>query len=152
METWPKAPSDIDRSELCFGCGQNNPIGLKLDFKRHGQSARAEFTPTEFHQGWTGIVHGGILSSLLDEAMAYAALFEGMHCITAKLETRIKRPARVGEPLLITSSVTRKTRKLIKTRATITLEDGTLVAEGTSSQFIIKAKPVKSQAKEEKEN
>jgi acyl-coenzyme A thioesterase PaaI-like protein len=144
METWPKAPIDVDRNELCFGCGKKNPIGLKLDFEWDGKTARTQFTPTEFYQGWTGIVHGGILNSILDEAMAYAAIFEGLHCITARMETRIKRPARVGEALLITSSVTKKSRKIINTKASITLEDGTLVAEGTSSQFIIKAEPEKS--------
>ena len=143
METWPKAPVNIDRNELCFGCGKDNPIGLKLDFKWEGKTARAEFTPTEFYQGWAGIVHGGIISSLLDEAMAYAAIFEGMHCITAKIETRIKRPARVNEPLIITSSVTKKSRKLIETKASITLKDGTQVAEGTSSQFVVKSEPRK---------
>ena len=144
METWPKAPIDVDRNELCFGCGKKNPIGLKLDFEWDGKTARTEFTPTELYQGWAGIVHGGILNSILDEAMAYAALFEGVHCITARMETRIRRPARVGEALLITSSVTGKSRKLIETKASITLEDGTPVAEGTSSQFIIKTEPEKS--------
>jgi len=141
METWPKAPIDVERNELCFGCGKKNPIGLKLDFKWDGKIARTRFTPTEFYQGWAGMVHGGILNSILDEAMAYAAIFEGASCITARMETRIRRPARVGEELLVTSSVTRKSRKLINTKANITLENGTLVAEGTSSQFIIKAEP-----------
>ena len=147
METWPKTPVDIDLNELCFGCGKNNPIGLKLDFKREGKTARAEFTPTEFYQGWAEIVHGGIICSLLDEAMAYAAMFEGMHCITAKMETRIKRPARVGELLIITSSVTKRSRKLIETKASITLKNGTPVAEGKSSQFVVKSEPEKRQAK-----
>ena len=150
METWPKAPIDVDQNELCFGCGKRNPIGLKLDFEWDGKTAKAQFTPTEFYQGWAGIVHGGILNSILDEAMAYAAIFEGANCITARMETRIKRPARVGEALLITSSVTRKARKIINTKANITLEDGTPVAEGTSSQFIVKTKPERASNKEVK--
>ena len=142
METWPQVRVDIDLgNELCFGCGKNNPVGLKLDFKWDGKQARAEFTPTKFYQGWSGIVHGGIINSILDEAMAYAALFQGMHCITARMQTRIKRPALIDEVLVITSFVTKKSRKVVETKATITLKDGTPVAEGTSSQLVVKSKP-----------
>lgn len=142
METWPQVRVDIDLgNKLCFGCGKNNPIGLKLDFKWDGKQARAEFTPTKFYQGWSGIVHGGIINSILDEAMAYAALSEGRLCITARMQTRIRSPALIDEVLVITASVTKKSRKVVETKATITLKDGTPVAEGTSSQFVVKSKP-----------
>ena len=59
----------ITISDLCFGCGQNNPIGLKLKFKWDGKTAKAEFTPNKFHQGWSDIIHGGITTTILDEAM-----------------------------------------------------------------------------------
>ncbi len=138
MVNW-KRGFDIKRSELCFGCGKKNPIGLKLDFKWDGRVAQAEFTPTELHQGWSGIMHGGIISSLLDEAMAYAAIFEGVHCLTAKMETRIKRPVPIDEPLLISSWVSKKRRKVIEAQASLNLKDGTLLAQATSSQFVVKS-------------
>ena len=86
MVTWPQKIIDTDKDfTMCFGCGQNNPIGLKLTFKWDGKTAKAEFTPNRFHQGWSGMIHGGIITSLLDEAMSYATLFEGMNCITASI-------------------------------------------------------------------
>ena len=138
MINLPQISIDVARDYgQCFGCGQDNPIGLKLSFRWDGHSARAEFTPTELHQGWPGMVHGGITLCLLDEAMGYAALFEGVHCVTARMEVKLKHLTPVNETLTITSSVVKKTRRLIETRADIFLPDGTLVAEGTATQFVV---------------
>ena len=138
MTTWPQMTIDAIREyNLCFGCGQNNPIGLKLSFQWDGKTARAEFTPSELYQGWPGLVHGGIITCLLDEAMAWAVLFEGMNCVTAKMQVKLSCPASVNEPLVITASITKKTRKLVEARADISLKDGTLIAKGTATQFIV---------------
>ena len=150
MATLPQVSISTDLSEgLCFGCGQNNPIGLKLNFKQDGNTVRAEFTPSELHQGWPGVVHGGILICLLDEAMSYAAHFEGITCLTAKMEIKLKRLALLGEPLIVTSSITRNTRKLIETKAKASLRDGTVVAEGKAKQFVVGAKTSNSVSREE---
>ena len=144
MVSWPKIPIDISNGyELCFGCGQKNPIGLKLSFQWDGKTARAEFVPTKFYQGWAGFVHGGIITCILDEAMVYAASFGGMDCATASMEVRLRRPAPIDEPLIITSSITKKRRKLVETKAAIFLKDGSLIAEGTAKQFVIGTMPKK---------
>ncbi len=128
--------TDTDYS-LCFGCGQNNPIGLKLRFQWDGKTASAKFTPAENYQGWPGMVHGGILICLLDEAVSYAVLFEGNASVTAKIEAKLRRPAPINETLIITSSVIKKRKKLFQSQATISLEDGTLIAEGVATQFVV---------------
>ena len=137
MVTLPRLSIDTKRIDKCFGCGKNNPIGLKLSFQWDGEVARAEFTPTELYQGWSGIVHGGIIICILDEAISYAAFFNGMTCVTATVQARLKRPALIGEPLIITGSITRKTKRLAEAKAAICLKDGTLVAEGTATQIVI---------------
>ena len=138
MKAWPKISVDTNREySMCFGCGQNNPIGMKLNFQWDGKTARAEFTPTKFYQGWSGTVHGGIITCILDEAMGYAALFEGAHCITAKMEVRIKRPALIDEALIITSSTTKKTRRLVETKASVSTKNGTPIAESKATMFIL---------------
>jgi acyl-coenzyme A thioesterase PaaI-like protein len=124
----------------CFACGKDNPIGLKLKFRQDGEVARSEFTPGEFHQGWRNIVHGGILCTLLDEAMGYATIFQGLSCITAESKVRFKKLVPVGEPLFITGAITKRARKLIWTRAGISLEDGTKVAEATATMWIVDQK------------
>jgi len=151
MVTWPQISLDTDRGySMCFGCGQSNPIGLKLSFQWDGKTARAEFTPTKLYQGWAGLVHGGIIMSILDEAMAYAALFEGVNCVTAKMQIKLSRLAPIDEPLIITSSTIKKTRKLVESKAAISLKDGTLIAEGTATQFVINTKTGDAINKEEK--
>ena len=141
MVNWPQLSIDTQKEfNMCFACGQDNPIGLKLRFDWDGKAARAEFTATKLHQGWSGILHGGIVTCLLDEAMAYATLFEKVNTVTAKMQVRIKRPTPIGEVLSITGSVTKITRKLVETKATISLKDGTEVAEATGTHFVVKDK------------
>ena len=138
MVSWPQVPIDTSKEyDMCFGCGRNNPIGLKLNFTWDGKTARTEFTPTKLHQGWSGFVHGGIIICMLDEAMGYASLYGGKHCVTARVQARLRRPVPIDEPLIITSTITRNTRRLVETKAAISLEDGTLIAEGTGAQFVI---------------
>ena len=141
MVNLPRVSIDTDRSDsLCFGCGQNNPIGLKLSFQRDGKMARAEFIPDKLYQGWRGIVHGGIITTALDEALAHVAHLDGIECITAEMTVKFKRPAKVEELLILTASIIKKTRRLIKTEAKALLKDGTVVAEGTATQFVLEKK------------
>ena len=151
MVVWPDIQIDTNREySLCFVCGKKNPIGLKLDFEWDGKTARAEFTPTEFYQGWYGVVHGGIIICLLDESMAYAALFQGMNCITASMQVRLRRPVLIGEPLIITGSMTENKRRLVETKGKVSLRDGTPIAEATATQFVLNSKPGKTSAKGER--
>jgi uncharacterized protein (TIGR00369 family) len=138
MANWPQVSIEIEKElNMCFACGQKNPIGLKLSFGWDGKVARTEFTPNKFHQGWAGVVHGGIISCLLDEAMSYAALFAGVNSLTARMQTRFRRPLKIEEPLTITASLTKKTRRLVEAKAEMSLKDGTPVAESTATMFIL---------------
>jgi len=132
-------PINTDNSAgLCFGCGRNNPFGLKLSFQWDGKTARADFTPTQFYQGWPGIVHGGIITSMLDEVMGHATLFAGFFdFLTASIQVNFKRPALVDEPLVITASVTKNEGRTVEVEASVSLTDGTLVAEGKAIQVIV---------------
>ena len=146
MVSWPQI-IDIDKGySMCFGCGGDNPIGLKLSFQWDGKVAKTEFTPGKLHQGWADVVHGGIINAILDEAMSYAAIFKGLFCITAKMETRLRRPAVIDEPLIITSSITRNTRRLVEAKANISLKDGTLIAESKATLFVIGKKEDKTKS------
>jgi uncharacterized protein (TIGR00369 family) len=138
MANWPQVSVDVEKElEMCFACGQKNPIGLKLKFGWDGKVARTEFTPNKLHQGWAGVVHGGIISCLLDEAMSYAALFSGANSLTAKMQTRFRRPLQIDEPLTVTASLTKKTRKVVEAKAEMSLKDGTVVADSTATMFVL---------------
>ncbi len=118
----------------CWICGEKNPGGfqLKFDLNKNERTMRTSFIPTETYQGYDGIVHGGILSALLDEAMAKLAFELGYNAVTAMLNVRFKSLAKVKEKLTIRGKITQANRRLVLAKATIHKEDGTLIAEGDS--------------------
>ncbi|MFB0507559.1 MAG: PaaI family thioesterase [Thermodesulfobacteriota bacterium] len=118
----------------CWICGEKNPGGfqLKFDLNKNEKTMRTSFIPTETYQGYDGIVHGGILSALLDEAMAKLAFELGYNAVTAMLNIRFKSPAKVKEKLMVRGEITEVNRRLVLAKATIHREDGTLIAEGDS--------------------
>ena len=125
---------------MCYGCGPENPIGLHLHFTWDGQTAQAEFTPDENHQGWPGILHGGVMSSLLDEAMGYVTYFKGLECVTAKFEMRIRCRAPLRETLLISAQLVEESKRLVKVGGLLAFRDGTPVAEGTGLMYVASRK------------
>jgi uncharacterized protein (TIGR00369 family) len=148
MAKWPRLSIDVGKEySMCFGCGTENPIGLKLRFQWNGETALSEFVPGEVYQGWSGTVHGGIIICLLDEAMSHAALFEGMHCATTKIQVSLKNPASIGETLIITASITEKSRKLVETQAKVSSKDGITIAEGRATHFIVNVRAKETDTK-----
>jgi len=119
----------------CFVCGENNPGGLRLHFEidKEKKTLKTTFTAGPVFQGYDGIVHGGIVSTLLDEAMAKLVYELGYQGITASLQVRFKRPAPILEPLLVYGEITEVNKRLVKAKSSITKKDGTLLAEGASS-------------------
>lgn len=120
----------LDANQGCFACGTQNPIGLKLTFREEGDSYIANFTPGPEHQGYDGIVHGGIISTLLDEIMARYIYAKGLNGVTAKLEVRFRQPTPIGVPLTISGRIVGQRGKLYEMTGTVALPDGIVTAEG----------------------
>jgi uncharacterized protein (TIGR00369 family) len=118
----------------CFVCGENNPGGLRLRFEinREEQTLKTTFVASPVFQGYDGVVHGGIISTLLDEAMAKLAYELGYHAVTGTLDIRFKNPAPVEQPLLVHGEITEVGKRVIKAKARVEKEDGTLLATATS--------------------
>ncbi|MEW6685069.1 MAG: PaaI family thioesterase [Candidatus Edwardsbacteria bacterium] len=115
--------------EMCFACGKKNEQGLKLSFTQDKDGvARAFFTPEKKYQGWNGILHGGIISTLLDEAMAQAAAAKGLKTVTIKLNIQFKKPAIIGEKILLEGSIKDDSKKIVHSEAILKREDGTILA------------------------
>jgi len=119
----------------CFVCGKNNPGGLQLNFEidKERQTLRTTFVGSPTFQGWDGIVHGGIISTLLDEAMAKLVYELGYPFVTASLEIKFKKPAPILEPLLVHGEITEVNKRLIRAKARISKQDKTILAEGKST-------------------
>jgi uncharacterized protein (TIGR00369 family) len=119
------------QANRCFVCGPDNPIGLKLKFARLGEGVRAEFTPSELHAGYEGLVHGGILAALVDDAIANIWATRGREAVTAKIEIRFRREAKPGQLLIVTAEPSGVKAGLHTARAIIARADGVVVADGS---------------------
>ncbi|MFQ6057252.1 MAG: PaaI family thioesterase [Anaerolineae bacterium] len=117
-------------SRMCFVCGMENPIGLKLFFYENEQGqVIAHFTPREEHQGYPEVMHGGLVTALLDEIMGRVAIGRELWMVTAKMEVKFRHPVPIGQPLTLVGEATRLRGRIMQARGEIRLEDGTVAAE-----------------------
>ncbi|MGO8671984.1 MAG: PaaI family thioesterase [Capsulimonadaceae bacterium] len=119
---------------MCFGCGEHNPIGLRLTFGWDGDLYYTRYTPERLHQGWAGRTHGGILALVLDEVLSRAVLERyGLDWVTVELTTRLVRPAPVGRCLRIHGRVGSVRSRLITAEGEVLDEEtGRIIASGTA--------------------
>lgn len=117
-------------ANFCFVCGPDNPIGLKLRFTKQGEGVRAEFMPSDLHVGYDGVVHGGIIAALIDDALANIWFVRGEEALTAKIEVRFRQEVRPGDRLIISARPTGSKAGLQTASAEVIRTDGVIVAEG----------------------
>ncbi|OFV96057.1 MAG: hypothetical protein A3F68_02000 [Acidobacteria bacterium RIFCSPLOWO2_12_FULL_54_10] len=140
-----KAPTllSVDTT-YCYVCGPENPVGMQIKFAKDGdQGCMAHYTAKEEHCGWPGLLHGGVVFSLMDEALAYALYFQGLYGVTARIETRFREPVKAGTKLLVRAWTLERRRQLISARAEIRLEseDQRLVAEADATMYLQEVEP-----------
>ena len=93
---------DIPSSHAdCIVCGSNNPNSLKLRFVRSGEGVRTFFRASRILQGYEGLVHGGVISTLLDAAMTHCLFSQGIEAVTADLQIRFLEPVQSSDHLEI---------------------------------------------------
>lgn len=119
----------LEDDGYCFVCGTKNPIGLKLDFHFDGRTIKTEFISKKEHQGYSNIVHGGIITTLLDEAMVKLAIAMGVPVVTASMEIRLRKAVNVGEKLIIEAEILSRTKKLLEAYAKAVTEDNAVIAD-----------------------
>ena len=118
-------------SRLCFVCGMENPIGLKAFFYDDDDGrVIAKFTPREEHQGYPGVVHGGIISALMDEAIGRVVTSLDIWAVTAKLELKFRQHVPLGKQFTITSELIRLRSRSFEAKGELRLADGTVAVEG----------------------
>lgn len=125
---------ELPHTAGCIVCGRDNPHGLRLSLHvapGDDHAVRTEFRPGPQHIGFEGIVHGGLLATVLDEAMVWAATWKGKRfCVAGELNTRFRAGASPGKLLHVVAKVQSVRSRLIETVGTITDEDGRVVATG----------------------
>ncbi|KPK35386.1 MAG: hypothetical protein AMK70_05445 [Nitrospira bacterium SG8_35_1] len=122
----------------CFVCGPKNPVGLKLKFQFDGITVKTEYTPPKEHQGYMNVVHGGIVSTLLDEVMVKVAIEKGMPAVTAQMDIRLRKAVKVGQKITFQAELTKETRKTLEAYAKAFLDDNEIVADARGKLIKIK--------------
>jgi acyl-coenzyme A thioesterase PaaI-like protein len=109
----------------CVVCGSNHPHGLRIRYELHQDgTVSAKWAPTTDWEGFRGIVHGGIISTVLDEAMSKAVAATQGEALTAELRVRYRHHVEPGEDLYIRGWVVERRKRLIRTEATLATADG----------------------------
>lgn len=100
---------ESDEPRTCFGCGPDNPKGLRLRFFETGEGVEVDYVAPEHLNGAAGVVHGGVQATLLDEALCMTAYAkEGTTVVTGELTVRYMAPLPTRTPLLIRGKITEK--------------------------------------------
>jgi len=115
----------VRRWPNCFACGSDNRKGLHLhfDFTAEGH-ATAAWLPTREYEGFEGVIHGGIVTTVLDEVMAQAVVASGQKAMTCELRVRLRRQVAPGETLCLDGWITEVQKRKLTTEATLTDASG----------------------------
>ena len=124
----PPSPSALRRDARlnpnCIACGKHNPKGLQLEFQNGPSGVDAIWTPTGEWESFQGTVHGGIISTVLDEAMSKAVIVGNWEALTVDLRVRFLGRVTPGERLSVRGWVIEKHGRKIRTEATLKTNAG----------------------------
>jgi len=125
----------------CFGCGAANSAGLRLEFllAEDGSVVCLATVPATF-DGHPGYLHGGIIATLLDEAMSKSVRARGLTAMTGHLEIDYLRPVPSGSPLRLEGRIVRSEGRKYWTEAKILNARGTILAQGTGLFIEVRTK------------
>ena len=122
----------------CFVCGSDNPGGLQLRYECGVDgTVNATWTPTNMCEGFRGIVHGGIVSTVLDEAMSKAVFATNCQALTCELRVRFRHHVTVGEPLRISGWVVSRQKRKITAEASLCTLDGKERAQAWATFLVL---------------
>ena len=136
-------PPSPTADDYCFVCGKNNPQGFKIEvrYSEAELAAETELAIPREYQGWAEVIHGGILSTLLDELMAHAVWRFAGPGLTLGLEVRFHQPLKPGERILVRGVLqTPNGSRRLTEGEILRLADGARIASGKSRFLLLKEK------------
>ena len=134
-------PQEVTRIPLAFYrnafcCGKENDRGLHANFFIEGDEVRGEYSPTQNLCGYPHIVHGGILATLVDEAMFWAATRANKKfCYAVSVNVRYKQPVPVGEKILICAREKERIRNIVVIEGTIMNKERKVLVKSEGKYF-----------------
>ena len=130
----------------CFGCSPDNPIGLHMDFYEDGDDIVSFWHPQQHYQGWIDTMHGGILSTLIDETCGWV-VSRKRQCsgFTTHLNLTFRKSVSSKDPeLTIRASIIEQRRNMLFIHASLTNHAGELCVEGDVTYFLLNEEKSKS--------
>ncbi|MGE3062493.1 MAG: PaaI family thioesterase [bacterium] len=127
----------------CFVCGQDNPIGMKMIFEYDAKSdsVRSSVTFSDDHVGYENIVHGGLVTMVMDEAMAWMSIKKtGLMCLTSTLDVKFSRAVKSGIEYKVEAKTTGINDERILMTASVCDSDGQICAESRGNFVIMKGR------------
>ena len=129
----------------CFGCSPTNPHGLQLRFRRVEQGCATRCAIPDKLCGFDGLVHGGIIATLLDEAAAWALIAHlGRLGLTREMTTRYFKPVPTNTDIVVEGRILSHDTHNAVIRSSIHAADGTLLAEAESKWAFAKLSRIAS--------
>ncbi|MGB8474440.1 MAG: PaaI family thioesterase [Candidatus Acidiferrum sp.] len=134
-DTITLAPNPANK---CFGCGGANEAGMKLTFVQDNANRKivGRFILGERYQGGGGMGHGGIIATLLDEAMGKVCRFRDVRAVTAELTVQYLKPVKVDEEIVVEGFETDTKGRNLFFAGEIRNAAGELLARGTG-RFVV---------------
>ncbi len=122
------------RPHNCFACGDLNDAGLRLKLHLSPDRCWTDLTLTSRYEGWEGVIHGGILATILDEVMGWALIARDSWGVTARLNLQFRKPVTVGRTIRAEAWVTAARRRVQEcTGRIIDVETGEELATGQAT-------------------
>ncbi len=135
-------PSDEGTFDIaahrCFACGDLNVRGIRMSLHLEPDRAWSDLVLDPAFQGWDGIAHGGIVATILDEAMAWAIASRDAFGFTARMSIEYRRPVPVGTPIRAEGRVVGARRRVLRTEAVV-LDPATGDAYATAAGVYVTA-------------
>ena len=133
----PGEHSDTEpQNPECVVCGGDNAHGLKIVFEVRPDGSAADWIPRKGWESYRGIIHGGIISAVLDEAMSKALIARGHEALTAELRVRFKDKVSVGDALRVRGWVVEIRKRIILAEASLCKDSGVEIAHAWGSFLV----------------
>lgn len=125
---------DIVNINNCYGCGKDNPVGLRLNISHIGDKSHIEFEVKPQYCGYPGVLHGGLAAVLFDEAMFHAIAKSGIEAVTASMNIEYISPAFEGHILECEGEIENRDGRKIDVSATL--------ADAASGKLVARARGI----------
>ena len=129
---------ELYRYRHCIVCGEDNPVGLNIEFFEGDGFVYGETTPGNNFEGYGDALHGGIISTLLDEVMVKALFAVDIISVTMEITIRFRKPVKIGQKLIIKGYPGKIKSKVAFASGQIELNDGAVAAEGKGKFYVLK--------------